>query len=89
MSVMLLFGKGVVIVYRACALSLGFNTVLSICPISGIHTGGGGTGISAQSPNLPPPPLFVCMFCCSYNNNFWENLPKRSETTIEIAKSRQ
>ena len=36
------FGKGVVIVYRVCALSLGFNTVLSICPISGIHTGGGG-----------------------------------------------
>ena len=44
MSVMLLFGKGVVIVYRACALSLGFNTVLSICPISGIYTGGGGGG---------------------------------------------
>ena len=32
----------------------------------------------------PPPPLFVCMFCCSYNNNFWENLTKHSDATIEL-----
>ena len=31
------------------------------------------------------PLLFVCMFHYFwYNNNFWENLPKRSETTTEI-----
>ena len=69
------FGKGVVNVYRACALSLAFKThYYQFCPISGIHTsyrgGGGGAGISAQSPNLPPPPknfiIIINLFSAKY-----------------------
>ena len=45
--------------------------------------GGGGGGSGGPE---PPHFLFACFVVPLfwYNNNFWENLPKRSETTIEI-----
>ena len=56
------FGKVVVNVYRACALSLVFNTLLSILSsfrdsyfMGGGGGGGLGAGISAQSPNFSSP----------------------------------
>ena len=52
----------------------------------------GGRSRGGRWARAPPPPPTFCLHVLHvllfhyfwYNNNFWENLPKRSETTTEI-----
>ena len=68
------FGKGVVNVYRACALSLAFNTLLSILSYFRdsyfIQGGGGGLGYPPKAQISPPPPknfiIIINLFSAKY-----------------------
>ena len=59
------FGKVVVNVYRACALSLAFNTLLSILSsfrdsyFMGGGGGGWGLGYPPKAQISPPPKIFI------------------------------